>query len=118
MEILPERMQERTHHEYHKDPRRGIFAKEHSGVYTFVWTLLFAVVLIVENICHFKLFENCQASIVFYWLESCVIALFFRFWGRKRVRRYVKYKLKVLGYYERKREDLHCRIPCHLEDLT
>ncbi|KAL9956358.1 hypothetical protein ACROYT_G037824 [Oculina patagonica] len=108
---LYERMQERTHREYHKDPRRDIFAngafhdgistaadsdenlahkkglKEHSSVYTFVWTLLFAVVLIVENIFHFKLFENCQASIVFYWLESCVIALFFRFWGRKRVRR-------------------------------
>ncbi|XP_078347247.1 uncharacterized protein LOC144632462 isoform X2 [Oculina patagonica] len=107
---LYERMQERTHREYHKDPRRDIFAngafhdgistaadsdenlahkkglKEHSSVYTFVWTLLFAVVLIVENIFHFKLFENCQASIVFYWLESCVIALFFRFWGRKRVR--------------------------------
>lgn len=121
---LYDRVQERTHRGYHNDPRRDFFAnggfsfhnistasdsdenlahkkglKEHSSLYTFIWTLLFVVVLIVENISHFKLFENCQTSIIFYWLESCVIALFFRFWGRKRVRRYVKYKLKVLGYY-------------------
>lgn len=117
---LYERMQERTHREYLNDSRRDVFGnggfsfhdttgadsdenlvhkkalKEHSNVATFIWTLLFTVVLIVENLFHFKLFENCQTSLVFYWLESCVIALFFRFWGRKRVRRYVKY-IQVLS---------------------
>ena len=62
-------------------------AKEHSYIYTFLSTLLFVVVLTVENIFHYKLFENTHASISFYWLESGVIVLFFRFWGRKRIRR-------------------------------
>ena len=61
--------------------------KEHGDIYTFLSTMLFVVVLIVENIFHYKLFEKSHAAIFFYWLESCVIALFFRFWGRKRIRR-------------------------------
>ena len=61
--------------------------KEISCIYTFLSTLLFAVVLIVENIFHYKLFVNTHASLSFYWLESAVIVLFFRFWGRKRIRR-------------------------------
>lgn len=78
--------------------------KEYSFINTFLSTLLFSVVLIVENIFHFKLFEHSHASIFFYWLESCVIAIFFRFWGRKRIRRYVniKLKLKVNNITERK----------------
>ena len=63
--------------------------KEHSYLYTYLSTLLFIVVLILENIFHFRLFMDSHASISFYWLESCVIALFFRFWGRKRIRRSV-----------------------------
>ena len=103
---LYERTQERTNRDLHND--RRVFAngvsngrgglsfhesgsdgnltpkkelREHSLVYTFVWTLLFVIVLIVENICHFKLFENCKTAIIFYWLESCVTAPFFKFWG-------------------------------------
>lgn len=106
---LHERTQERTNRDFHNDRRvvanggvsnsdghgglsfnesgsdgnlahkKGL--REQSLVYTFVWTLLFVIVLIVENICHFKLFENCQTAVVFYWLESCVTALFFKFWG-------------------------------------
>ena len=106
---LHERTQERTNRDFYND--RRVFAnggvlnsnghaglsfnesgsdgnlahkkglREQSLVYTFIWTLLFVIVLIVENICHFKLFENCQTAVVFYWLESCVTALFFKFWG-------------------------------------
>ena len=61
--------------------------KEFSYLKTYLSTVLFAAVLIMENISHFKLFSDSHASISFYWLESCVIALFFRFWGRKRIRR-------------------------------
>ena len=64
-------------------------AKEFSYFKTYLSTVLFAAVLIMENISHFKLFNDSRASISFYWLESCVIALFFRFWGRKRIRRLV-----------------------------
>lgn len=63
--------------------------KEHSYIYTFLSTLLFVIVLIMENIFHYKLFENTHASISFYWLESGVIVLFFRFWGRKRIRSFM-----------------------------
>jgi len=103
---LHERTQERINRDFHND--RRVFAngvsngqgglsfhesgsdenlthkkgpREHSLVDTFVWTLLFVIVLIVENICHFKLFENCQTAIVFHWLESCVTAVLFKFWG-------------------------------------
>lgn len=69
------------HSVYKKDP------KEHNNIYTFLSTFLFAIALIVENLTHFRQFENCQSSISFYWLESCVVVLFFRFWGRKRIRR-------------------------------
>ena len=102
---LHERTHERTNRDFYNDPRRrgngvsnsalpfqmngsdGNLARkkglrDHSLVYTFVWTFLFAIVLIVENILHFKLFENCQTATVFYWLESCVTALVFKFWGR------------------------------------
>ena len=101
---LYERTQERTNRDSHRRDfangglsfhdsdsdghlahKKGL--REHGLVYTFVWTLLFAIILTVENIFHFKLFENCQTSIVFYWLESCVIVLFFKFWGRKRISR-------------------------------
>lgn len=61
--------------------------RDHSYIYTFLSTVLFTVALIVEKIFHFKLFESSHASIFFFWLESCAIALFFRFWGRKRIRR-------------------------------
>lgn len=84
-------MAESDEHSVHK---KG--PKEYSYVHTFLSSLLFVIVLIVENISHFKLFEGCQASIFFYWLESCVIALIFRFLGRKRIRRYVNYKTR--GY--------------------
>ena len=60
--------------------------RDHSYIYTFLSTVLFTVALIVEKIFHFKLFESSHASIFFFWLESCAIALFFRFWGRKRIR--------------------------------
>lgn len=60
--------------------------RDHSYIYTFLSTVLFTVTLIVEKIFHFKLFESSHASIFFFWLESCSIALFFRFWGRKRIR--------------------------------
>ena len=103
---LHERTQERTNRDFHNDRRvlaNGGVSNGHGGVsfnesgsenlahkkglreqslvYTFVWTVLFVIVLIVENICHFKLFENCQTAVVFYWLESCVTALFFKCWG-------------------------------------
>lgn len=61
-------------------------SKEFSYLYTYLSTVLFIAVLILENIFHFRLFTDSHASISFYWLESCVIALFFRFWGRKRIR--------------------------------
>ena len=61
--------------------------RDHSYIYTFLSTVLFTVALIVEKIFHFKLFESSHASIFFFWFESCAIALFFRFWGRKRIRR-------------------------------
>ncbi|XP_078348261.1 uncharacterized protein LOC144633285 [Oculina patagonica] len=104
---LHERMPEHTNREFHNNPRNNFWSgfslnstaedsdehsvhnkppKEHGYIYTFLSTMLFVVVLIVENIFHYKLFENTHASIFFYWLESCVIALFFRFWGRKRIR--------------------------------
>ena len=102
---LYERTQERTNRDFRNDPDRrisgvssgglsfqasdsdGNFARkkgprEHSLVYTFFWTLLFVIVLIVENICHFKLFENCETAIIFHWLESCVTVLFFKLLGR------------------------------------
>lgn len=60
--------------------------RDHSYIYTFLSTVLFTVALIVEKIFHFKLFESSHASIFFFWFESCAIALFFRFWGRKRIR--------------------------------
>lgn len=65
-------------------------SKEFSYLYTYLSTVLFIAVLILENIFHFRLFTDSHASISFYWLESCVIALFFRFWGRKRIRRLVR----------------------------
>lgn len=63
--------------------------KDYSYLYTYLSTTLFVIVLIVENIFQFRLFIDSNASISFYWLESCVIALFFRFWGRRRIRRLV-----------------------------
>lgn len=60
--------------------------KDYSYLYTYLSTTLFVIVLIVENIFQFRLFIDSNASISFYWLESCVIALFFRFWGRRRIR--------------------------------
>lgn len=105
---LHERLPEHTNREFHSNARNNFWSgfsihstaedsdehsvhkktsKEHSYIYTFLSTLLFVVVLIVENIFHYKLFQNTHASISFYWLESCVIVLFFRFWGRKRIRR-------------------------------
>lgn len=63
--------------------------KDYSYLYTYLSTTLFVIVVIVENIFQFRLFIDSNASISFYWLESCVIALFFRFWGRRRIRRLV-----------------------------
>ena len=107
---LHERLPEHTNREFHGNARNNFWTefsihdfstsgdsnehsvakktpKEHSYIYTFLSTLLFVIVLIMENIFHYKLFENTHASISFYWLESGVIVLFFRFWGRKRIRR-------------------------------
>lgn len=106
---LHERMPEHTNREFYSNSRDNFWSgfsvhstdseehsshkkapTEHSYNYTFLSTLLFSIVLIVENIFHYKLFENRHVSISSYWLESCFIALFFRFGGRKRIRfRYV-----------------------------
>lgn len=61
--------------------------KEYSYIYMFLLILLFVIVLIMENIFYYKFFENIYVLIFFYWLESGVIVLFFRFWGRKWIRR-------------------------------
>ncbi|XP_058946031.2 uncharacterized protein [Pocillopora verrucosa] len=58
----------------------------HSKIHIFFSTLLFAIVLIVENITNFIKLENCKSSVSFYWIQSCVIVFSFRFWGRKRNR--------------------------------
>ena len=63
----------------------------HSKIHIFFSTLLFAIVLIVENITNFIQLENCKSSVSFYWIQSCVIVFSFRFWGRKRNRRWVKF---------------------------
>lgn len=68
------------HYTYWKD------STEHSKIHIFFSTLLFAIVLILENVTNFKQLENCKSSISFHWIESCVIVFSFRFWGRKRVR--------------------------------
>lgn len=59
----------------------------HSKIHIFFSTLLFVIVLIVENITNFIQLENCKSSVSFYWIQSCVIVFSFRFWGRKRNRR-------------------------------
>ena len=69
-------------HSFHKKP-----IKEFSRVYTFLSTLLFCAVLIAENIVHFKLFKGYKAAVSLYWMQSCIIALLFRFWGRRRTGR-------------------------------
>ena len=107
---LHERLPEHTNREFHGHARNNFWTdlsihnfstaedsdehsvakktpKEHNYIYTFLSTLLFVMTLIIENIFHYKLFENTHASISFYWLESGVIVLLFRFWGRKRTRR-------------------------------
>ena len=71
----------------HKDT-----AKEFRSTKTYLSTVVFTVVFIVENIYHFKLLIDLHGSISFYWLESCVIALFFRLWGGKRIRRLVVFQ--------------------------
>ena len=107
---LHERLPEHTNREFHGNARNNFWSgfsmhnfstaedsdehsvgkkspKEHHYIYTFLSTLLFSAVLIVENIFHYKLFHSTHASISFYWFESGLIVLFFRFWGRKRIRR-------------------------------
>ena len=80
----PKSPEDSDEHSIHKKNPR-----DYSYLYTYLSSTLFVVVLIVENIFQFRLFIDSNASISFYWLESCLIALFFRFWGRRRIRRLV-----------------------------
>ncbi|XP_068762274.1 uncharacterized protein [Montipora capricornis] len=58
----------------------------HPSLCTLLWTIIYVSVLFVENITQFRHFRFTHSYISFYWLESCVIALFCRIWGRKRIR--------------------------------
>lgn len=72
--------------------------KEYNYLYTYLSTILYAVILVIESISRFKWLRETHSSISFYWLESCVIALFFTIWRRRRITRWVVQKNKRLAF--------------------
>lgn len=69
--------------------------QEYNYLYTYLSTILYALILVIESIFQFRWIHHSHSSISFFWLESCVIALFFKICRRKRIARLVVQKKSV-----------------------
>ncbi|KAK2569254.1 hypothetical protein P5673_006161 [Acropora cervicornis] len=69
-----------------ENPRKRT-VQEYNYLYTYLSTILYALILVIESIFQFRWIHHSHSSISFFWLESCVIALFFKICGRKRITR-------------------------------
>ena len=69
--------------------------QEYNYLYTYLSTILYALIMVIESIFRFRWIHHSHSSISFFWLESCVIALFFKICRRKRIARLVVQKKSV-----------------------
>ena len=76
------------------NPRKRT-VQEYNYLYTYLSTILYALILVIESIFQFRWIHDSHSSISFFWLESCVIALFFKICRRKRITRLVVQKKSV-----------------------